>query len=181
MNGTKTVVLKFGYITDSNIYGSLITGLDSGREGLTNYCVGSIKQDPCPPNIGIGIFEKQRQAELSNIRSVNAGFQKAFSVMAYGSALIDVGVGVRNNLASDAPFKKVAIDATVDAVYSGGAVFISAKAGALIGGCIGGPVGAFVGIFAGYLTGIGLYYLTDLMYVDGKNIRTWQKEYLYLW
>lgn len=94
------------YITDSNIYGSLITGLDSGREGLTNYCVGSIKQDPCPPNIGIGIFEKQRQAELSNIRSVNAGFQKAFSVMAYGSALIDVGVGVRNNLASDAPFKK---------------------------------------------------------------------------
>lgn len=26
--------------------------------------------------------------------------------MAYGSALIDVGVGVRNNLASDAPFKK---------------------------------------------------------------------------
>ena len=169
------------YITDSNIYGSLITGLDSGREGLTNYCVGSIKQDPCPPNIGIGIFEKQRQAELSNIRSVNAGFQKAFSVMAYGSALIDVGVGVRNNLASDAPFKKVAIDATVDAVYSGGAVFISAKAGALIGGCIGGPVGAFVGIFAGYLTGIGLYYLTDLMYVDGKNIRTWQKEYLYLW
>ena len=68
-----------------------------------------------------------------------------------------------------------------DAVYSGGAVFISAKAGALIGGCIGGPVGAFVGIFAGYLTGIGLYYLTDLMYVDGKNIRTWQKEYLYLW
>ena len=55
------------YTTDSNIYGSLITGLDSGREGLTNYCVGSIKQDPCPPNIGIGIFEKQRQAELSNI------------------------------------------------------------------------------------------------------------------
>lgn len=101
--------------------------------------------------------------------------------MAYGSALIDVGVGVRNNLASDAPFKKVSIDATVDAVYSGGAVFISAKAGALIRGCIGGPVGAFVGIFAGYLTGIGLYYLTDLMYVDGKNIRTWQKEYLYLW
>ena len=134
-----------------------------------------------PSNIGIGSFTKQCASDLCNVSRFDTISSRAFSVAAYGVALMDVGIGIYDNVQSHAPVKKIVLDATVDAVVSGGSIWAAGAAGSAIGNAAGSifPVaGNVIGAGAGFIIGAGLYVLTDMIPIGGKTVRGWMKEWI---
>jgi hypothetical protein len=134
-----------------------------------------------PSNIGIGSFTKQCASDLCNVSRFDTISSRAFSTAAYGVALMDVGIGIYDNVQNHAPVKKIVLDATVDAVVSGGSIWAAGAAGSAIGNAAGSvfPVaGNVIGAGAGFVIGAGLYALTDMIPIGGKTVRGWIKEWI---
>ena len=168
-------------LTDSNIYGTIVNGLDMVREGMSYSCVKGVSNAVRPANIGAGIFAKQCEAELQLIKSTSEKMRGALSKLAYGAVAIDVGIGGYNNIQANAPVKKIVTDAAVDTAFTAGTIWVSARIGAIIGTAIGGPVGSLIGIGFGWAVGTIIYYATDMRRYNGKTARRWVKDYANAW
>lgn len=169
-------------LTDSNIYGTIVNGLDMVREGMSYSCVKGVSTAVRPANIGAGIFAKQCEAELQLIKSTSEKMRGALSKLAYGAVAIDVGIGVYDNIQANAPVKKIVTDAAVDTAFTAGTVWVSVKIGGFFGTAIGGPVGTLIGMAIGAAVGLGISYLTDTKrLIHGKTARRWAKDYANAW
>ena len=168
-------------LTDSNIYGTIVNGLDMVREGMSYSCVKGVSNAVRPANIGAGIFAKQCEAELQLIKSTSEKMRGALSKLAYGAVAIDVGIGIYDNIQANAPVKKIVTDAAVDTAFTAGTVWVSAKIGAAVGTAIGGPVGTLIGIGFGWAVGTAIYAVTDMWRYKGKTARRWAKDYANAW
>ena len=169
-------------LTDSNIYGTIVNGLDMVREGMSYSCVKGVSNAVRPANIGAGIFAKQCEAELQLIKSTSEKMRGALSKLAYGAVAIDVGIGVYDNIQANAPVKKIVTDAAVDTAFTAGTVWVSVKIGGFFGTAIGGPVGTLIGMAIGAAVGLGISYLTDTKrLIHGKTARRWAKDYANAW
>ena len=99
--------------------------------------------------------------------------------MGYGVAVIDVGIGIYDNIQNNASTEKIILDATVDVVISGGSIWAAGAAGTAIGAACGSIIpgaGNVIRSIAGFIIGIGIYALTDMVEYNGKTARTWAKE-----
>ena len=171
-------------LTDSNIYGTIVNGLDMFREGMSYSCVKGVSTAVRPANIGAGIFAKQCEAELQLIKSTSEKMRGALSKLAYGAVAIDVGIGIYDNIQANAPVKKIVTDAAVDTAFTAGTVWISAAATAKVTGMLGsvfGPAGTLIGMAIGIAIGYGIYYVTDMKRFNGKTLRRGAKDYANAW
>ena len=171
-------------LTDSNIYGTIVNGLDMFREGMSYSCVKGVSTAVRPANIGAGIFAKQCEAELQLIKSTSEKMRGALSKLAYGAVAIDVGIGIYDNIQANAPVKKIVTDAAVDTAFTAGTVWISAAATARASAILGsvfGPAGTLIGMAVGMVIGYGIYYWTDVKRFNGKTLRRGAKDYANAW
>lgn len=98
---------------------------------------------------------------------MSKNFGKATKVLSYGSALIDVGVGIYDNIKNGESALHIISDAVSDAAITGGSVWIIAT---VLAGATG-PVGAVLAALAT----VGAYVFTDMAPVKGKTVREWVK------
>ena len=169
------------YLTPSNIYGSTVGGASIVAPALGAALVGGIKNSPRPNNIGAGTYAKQCAKEISSVSKISKGASKILSVAAYGAAIIDVGVGVYDNIRRGASAKRVALDAVVDATITCGSVWAAGALGSAVGTAIGTIIpgaGNIIGAGAGFIIGIGIYALTDMVSFNGETARTKAKRWI---
>ena len=167
------------YLTPSNVYGSVVSGSSVLTTALASSLNSAIKTSSRPRNVGAGTYAKQCKADLQSVSKFERGASKVLSAASYGAALIDVGMGVYDNVNTGASPKKVISDAVVDAVFTGGSVWAAGAAGSAIGTAVGSfapGVGNVVGAGAGFLIGITIYAVTDMTSFGGKTARQWAKE-----
>ena len=167
------------YLTPSNVYGSVVSGSSVLTTALASSLNSAIKTSSRPQNVGAGTYAKQCKADLQSVSKFERGASKVLSAAAYGAALIDVGMGVYDNVNTGASPKKVISDAVVDAAFTGGSVWAAGAAGSAIGTAVGSfapGVGNVVGAGAGFLIGITIYAVTDMTSFGGKTARQWAKE-----
>ena len=111
------------YLTPSNVYGSVVSGSSVLTTALASSLNSAIKTSSRPQNVGAGTYAKQCKADLQSVSKFERGASKVLSAAAYGAALIDVGMGVYDNVNTGASPKKVISDAVVDAAFTGGSVW----------------------------------------------------------
>ena len=174
-----TILEPIDYFTTSNIYGITVGGVSIALAGGAAAISSGIKNAPRPSNIGSGIYAKQCASELQMVSNFDNASSKALNYAAYGVAVIDVGIGIYDNINNGASVKKIALDASIDAIISGGSIWAAGAAGSAIGTAVGTIIpgaGNVVGAGAGFLIGIGLYVVTDMLQFNGKSLRTMAKE-----
>ena len=172
---------------DSQLSSIVVDGTIAGGDVLTQSLSLSAKSYVSsaarPTNIGIGSYKKSVASQLVKIDKFSSGASKVFKYGSYftsaAGVALDVGTGIYDNIQAGASWDKVAADASVDLVISGGSVLAAGAAGSAIGTVIGTAfpgVGNIVGAGAGFLIGIGIYIFTDVIPYNGKTARTWAKE-----
>lgn len=102
--------------------------------------------------------------------SVNWG-----SVLGYGTVVLDVGLGIYDNIQGETRTQKIVTDAIVDTGVGVGTIWASAAAGAAIGSVVPGP-GNAVGAVGGLVVGGIIYVATDVVTINGKSAVDWSKE-----
>ena len=155
------------YFSHSNIYGTIVGGLSVNFSALFKHISNSIKISPRPANIGAGTYAKQIAKELEELSKISAGFSKILNVLSYGAVVIDVGIGVYDNIQKSNSVQHIVADAAVDAAVTGSSIW----AAAAIGSLIGGPVGTVVALAGSALIYVG----TDMIEINGKSARDWVK------
>ena len=167
------------YFTPSNCYGTIVSGSAIISGGMCLGISNSIKRSVRPANIGIGLHAKQCENDLRLISKFDKNASKTFGALAYGVAVIDVGLGIYDNVQNNASTKKIVLDATVDAAISGGSMWAAGAAGGAAGTAVGSVIpgaGNLVGAGVGFVIGVGLYIVTDMIDFNGKTARNWVKE-----
>ena len=180
----------------NNSYGYLVDGLDIFFAGLgttlKNEAVEMIK----PNNIGIGIWKKWVSSQLDDLGrlfgasadDVVRGFAniettgflpQIIEKAGYVGVAVDVGIGINENIEEGVSAEVIVADATVDAAFSIASMVAAGKMGAA-GGTVAGSIvpgiGNVAGAIAGFAAGIGLYFVTDVIKVEGKSIKDHVKD-----
>ena len=167
------------FFTPGNTYDYTVNGTAIATDVLTSSMTNAVKNSSRPTNIGKGIFAKQCAQELRTIEKFSNISSKSLKVASYGTAVIDVGIGVYENINNGATPKKTILDATVDTAFSVSSIWAAGAIGGAIGNAVGTVVpvaGNIVGTAAGFLVGVGIYALTDVITYNGKTARNWAKE-----
>ena len=167
------------YLNESNVYGATISGITLSIKGLATSLKNAIKNSNRPKNIGAGTFAKQSAKDMAMVSRFEKVASTVLSISAYVSVAIDVGVGIADNIDNGATKKKIILDSLVDLTVSGGSIWLAGTMGSAVGTAVGTVlpgIGNVVGAGAGFVIGIGLYALTDMATINGKNLRTWAKE-----
>ena len=167
------------YLNESNVYGATISGITLSIKGLATSLKNAIKNSNRPKNIGAGTFAKQCAKDMAMVSRFEKVASTVLSISAYVSVAIDVGVGIADNIDNGATKKKIILDSLVDLTVSGGSIWLAGTMGSAVGTAVGTVlpgIGNVVGAGAGFVIGIGLYALTDMATINGKNLRTWAKE-----
>ena len=157
------------YFSDSNIFGMLASGCSLTKELTQSGLVKAVKTAARPANIGAGTFAKQIRQEIATVEKVGARLDRILKWAPYGSVLIDVGVGVYQNVNNGASIDKIVYDAVVDTELTASIISVSAFAGSLVAG----PAGTIIGI----AVGVGLTYLIDMHKFHGLTVRETLKGY----
>jgi len=118
-------------------------GIELGKD-LSSF---SVKNSARPNNIGIGVYAKTRAKELQIIQNSGTVFGSICDAL---FVALDVGIGVSNNIESNAGAEKILYDATVDTVFSGGSAALSYYAGAAAGTAFCPVVGTAVGFVVSF-------------------------------
>ena len=147
----------------SNRYGTIIGGLSITFESMFKSLEKAVKTAPRPANIGAGIFSKQKAAELAELSHMSTKFTKTLKVLSYGAALIDVGIGMYDNIKNGESALHIISDAVVDAGVTGGSVYAVAA------------IAGFAGATPAFIVSVGIYVLTDMIHWGGKSAREWIK------
>ena len=167
------------YLNESNVYGATISRITLSIKGLATSLKNAIKNSSRPKNIGAGTFAKQCAKDMAMVSRFEKVASTVLSISAYVSVAIDVGVGIADNIDNGATKKKIILDSLVDLTVSGGSIWLAGTMGSAVGTAVGTVlpgIGNVVGAGAGFVIGIGLYALTDMATINGKNLRTWAKE-----
>ena len=166
----------------SNVYGSVISGLDVGVGASVNSAINYLQSAERPNNIGKGLFNKSIAEQIEETAQFGERASKMLKYTGYGAALIDAGIGINENIQNHASTKKIVIDAAVDTAVTAGSIWASGAAGASIGVLVGSVVpvaGNIVGATIGFAIGVGSYALTDMVKINGMSVRGWIKNDAY--
>ena len=101
------------------------------------------------------------------------------SVLGYALVAVDTLAGIHDNINSGTRVQKTVSDAVVDAGLGIGSIAVSAAAGAKLGAMVGTVcpgIGNIVGAVGGAAAGVALYFITDVVRINGKTGSEWVKE-----
>ena len=147
------------------------------------YMRNGILNEPRPNNIGKGTWAKQVDADLKwvdDVLGANSKIAKAVDTLGTIGVIIDVSVGVYENVQSGTDTQRIVTDAVVDAGVSiGGGLLASAAASAATGavaGSVAPGVGNLIGAGVGFVAGVGIYFATEVIEINGKSAVDWVKE-----
>ena len=166
------------YLTPSNSYGAAISGSSITISAIINSAISSIKAASRPANIGVGTYAKIQAADIAYLRGADSTAAKLFNILAFGAVVIDVYYGVEANICNEAGIGKIAYDATVDILITGGTIWAAGALGSQIGVVAGSVVpgaGNVIGGIAGFVIGVAIYATTDMIDYNGKTGREWLK------
>ena len=180
---------------NGNMYGTIVDGTDITFTAIGSSLMGAIKNSPRPNNIGVGVWNRQISSQLddavkmfgSTKNDIKLGYStvektgilnKGTKAFSYLGVAIDTIGGVKENIDKKSSWQKIASDAAVDVVVSGGSMLVAgafAKLGFALGSSV--PViGNVVGAAFGFVAGMGLYALTDAFIYKGKTMRDTLKD-----
>ena len=154
------------------------------------YMRNGILNEPRPNNIGKGTWAKQVDADLKwvdDVLGANSKIAKAVDKLGTIGVIIDVGVGVYENVQSGTDTQRIVTDAVVDAGVSvgggwlaglagTGAAAAATKIGAATGTAIAPGVGTLIGAGVGVVAGVGIYFVTEVVEINGKSAVDWVKD-----
>ncbi len=154
------------------------------------YMRNGILNEPRPNNIGKGTWAKQVDADLKwvdDVLGANSKIAKAVDALGTIGVIIDVGVGVYENVQSGTDTQRIVTDAVVDAGVSvgggwlaglagTGAAAAATKIGAAFGTAIAPGVGTLIGAGVGIVAGVGIYFVTEVIEINGKSAVDWVKD-----
>ena len=136
-----------------------------------------------PNNIGKGIWKKRVDADLKwldDVLGINSNLSKTVDAFGYVGALVDVGVGVRENIQNGTDAQRIVTDAIVDAGVSIGGGFLATIASTAAVGAVSGSVapgvGNLIGAGVGLVVGVGVYFFTEVLEINDKSAVDWLKE-----
>lgn len=176
--------LIYDYITNpGNAIGILVSGFTgfnnavvmSGIKYFTSYAAYAAR----PNNIGAGLWDKYVMKSFDDYYNWGVKSTKVLNWLAYLAVVVDVGVGIHDNIQMGAPLEKIVGDAAGDALVTGGTIWLAGKAGAAIGSLFGTSVlgvGNVVGAVAGFIVGVFIYVAVDVFQKNGKTFRERVKE-----
>lgn len=159
-------------------------------QAFYEYMYNGILNDPRPNNIGKGTWAKQVEADLKWVDDVlgpNSKIAKAVDALDTIGIIIDVGVGVYENIQSGTDTQRIVTDAVVDAGVSIGSGWLAGLAGTsaaaavakisiATGTAIAPGLGTLIGAGVGVVVGIGIYFVTEVIEINGKSAVDWVKE-----
>ena len=147
---------------------------------LYTYLRNGILTAERPANIGIGIWNKEVNAALTQLDDVLGSasvFSKGVKALPYVSVAIDTGIGIIENINEGTAPERIASDAVVDVGFGLAGIGAASYVGGLVGSFVPVPVvGTIVGAGVGTLTGIVYYGVTEAWTINGKSISDWTKD-----
>ena len=149
-----------------------------------------ILNEPRPNNIGKGTWAKQVDADLKwvdDVLGANSKIAKAVDKLGTISVIIDVSVGIYENVQSGTDTQRIITDAMVDAGVSAGAGWLAGFAGSVVSTKIcaaaGTAIAPGVGTLIGGAVSVGanffIYLLTEGLESKGKSLVDRVKEDVY--
>ncbi len=151
--------------------------------------------------IGLGLLVKQTQKEITNLTfpskvikykqnniiageiqkllNFSKGANKTLDYLSYVGVAIDTGYGLYENYKVGSSIKKTVWDAEIDITVSLASLVVAAEAGAACGATYGAAAGTCIAPgpgtvgagLVGALAGVAIFAVTDVLEIDGKNIR----------
>lgn len=152
-------------------------------EAFYRYMRNAVLNEPRPNNIGKGVWNKQVDADLKwvdDVLGANSKLAKTVDILGKVGIVIDVGVGVYENIQSGTDAQRIVTDAMVDTGVSIGGGLLASAAGSAAAGAVAGSVapgvGNLIGAGVGFLAGVGIYLVTEVVEINGKSAVDWVKE-----
>ena len=149
---------------------------------LYTYLRNGILTAERPANIGIGIWNKEVNAALTQLDDVLGSasvFSKGVKALPYVSVAIDTGIGIIDNINNGTSPERIASDAVVDVGFGLAGIGASALSGLAAGGLAGSAVpivGNIAGAVGGAIGGIAFYVASEVIEINGKSPIEWAKE-----
>lgn len=136
-----------------------------------------------PNNIGIGYWNKMRDAAIKTFESDILELEKLSKAFAIITVLVQVGEGVVTDINRGYSADRVISNAVVNGVVYGVTMWLTGALGAKLGGVIGSfipipVVGTVVGTAIGFVIGVAVGIVLELE-INGKTIMDHVRDFVY--
>ena len=166
-NSTVEIVIDFS-LPQYNVF---VDGLDITNTIIGAWLRASVAGATRPNNIGAGAWNKAVNQNLDDIARITGSYSKAIKGLGYVGVVVDVGVGINENIKNGASTDRIASDAVVDGAFSVGSLAVAGKAGAIAGTIVPGA-----GTAVGAVVGMAGHVITDSMKINGKSLKDYTKD-----